>query len=136
MDAQGILMLNSIREIFDIAKISFESMEFVAEKFVNEGSLIDAINIQKKCPAIAVYKFDFSTNPLGVYVGGHAMVASGVKPELIGASHYFIQCKNSYRNLNQGNFIMIFLSNSREIEEIETLGYSENIDLHKIKITL
>ena len=59
MDAQGILMLNSIREIFDIAKISFESMEFVAEKFVNEGSLIDAINIQKKCPAIAVYKFDF-----------------------------------------------------------------------------
>ena len=119
MDPKGILMLNSIREIFDMAGISFESMKFVDEKFDNGQSIINAINIQRKCPAITVYNFDFSKNPLGDYVGAHAMVASGVKPELIGASHYFIQCKNSYRNRNQGNFIMIFLSNSREIEEID-----------------
>ena len=101
MDPKGILMLNSIREIFDIVGISFESMKFVDEKFDNERSIIDAINIQKKCPAITGAKFDFSTRPVTVDCA-HVMVAAGVKSETIGAStQHFIQCKNSYRDQNQ-----------------------------------
>ena len=101
MDPKGILMLNSIREIFDIVGISFESMKFVDEQFDNERLIIDAINIQKKCPAITGAKFDFSTRPVTVDCA-HVMVAAGVKSETIGAStQHFIQCKNSYRDQNQ-----------------------------------
>ena len=101
MDPKGILMLNSIREIFDIAGISFESMKFVDEKFDNERSIIDAINIEKKCPAIVGAKFNFLTRPVTVECA-HVMVAAGVKSETIGAStQHFIQCKNSYRDQNQ-----------------------------------
>ena len=91
-------MLNSIREIFDIAGIPFESMKFVQEKFDNQNSIIDAINHQKKCPAIVGAKIDFSTSPVTVDCV-HVIVAAGVKSETIGAStQHFIQCKNSYRD--------------------------------------
>ena len=96
MDPKGILMLNSIREIFDVVGISFESMKFVDEKFDNERSIIDAINIQKKCPAIAGAKYDFSAGSIECV---HVMVATGVKSETVGSlTKYFIQCKNSYRD--------------------------------------
>ena len=97
-------MLNSIREIFDIVGISFESMKFFDEIFDNERSIIDAINIQKKCPAIAGAKIDFSTRPVTVDCV-HVMVAAGVKTDIRQASFlrrqktkHFIQCKNSYRD--------------------------------------
>ena len=92
-------MLNSIREIFDIVGISFESMKFVDDKFDNERSIIDAINVQKKCPAIAGAKFNFSTRPVTVDCV-HVMVAAGVKTDnrLRQKSKHFIQCKNSYRD--------------------------------------
>ena len=99
MDPQGILMLNSIREIFDIAGISFESMLFIEAKFNDQNSIIDAIDNQRLCPAIVGAKFDSSTGS----VDAHAMVAAGVKTETVqnGSStkkEYFIQCKNSYRD--------------------------------------
>ena len=98
MDPEGILMLNSIREIFDLLGVDFESMQFVSEKF-DYSSIIDAINNQKKCPAIVGAKFDFSTGS----VDAHVMVATGIKTETVqyGSSikqEYFIQCKNSYRD--------------------------------------
>ena len=95
-------MLNSIREIFDVIGIYFESMKFVPEKFDTQRSIFDAINNQRKCPAIVGAKF--STGSVDV----HAMVAAGVKTETVqqftvqhGSSskqQYFIQCKNSYRD--------------------------------------
>ena len=91
-------MLNSIREIFDIAGIPFESMKFVQEKFDNQNSIIDAINHQKKSPAIVGAKIDFSSRPFTVECV-HVMVAAGVKSKTVGSStKYFIQCKNSYRD--------------------------------------
>ena len=97
-------MLNSIREIFDIVGISFESMKFFDEIFDNERSIIDAINIRKKCSAIAGAKIDFSTRPVTVDCV-HVMVAAGVKTDIRQASFlrrqktkHFIQCKNSYRD--------------------------------------
>ena len=96
MDPQGILMLNSIREIFDIAGISFESMLFIEAKFNDQNSIIDAIDNQRLCPAIVGAKFNFSTGSIDCI---HVMIASGVKSETVGAStKYFIQCKNSYRD--------------------------------------
>ena len=96
MDPQGILMLNSIREIFDIAGISFESMLFIEAKFNDENSIIDAIDNQRLCPAIVGAKFDYSAGSIDC---AHVMVAAGVKSETVGSlTKYFIQCKNSYRD--------------------------------------
>ena len=52
MDPEGILMLNSIREIFDLLGLHFESMQFVPEKFDTQRSIIDAINRKRKTPVI------------------------------------------------------------------------------------
>ena len=88
-------MLNSIREIFDIAGISFESMLF-KEFFYDQNSIIDAIDNQGLCPAIVGAKFDFSARSIDCK---HVMVATGVMPETVGSlTKYFIQCKNSYRD--------------------------------------
>ena len=113
MDPEGILMLNSIREIFDLLGIDFESLKFVPEKFDTQKSIIDAINNQRKCPAIVGAKFDFSTGSIDCV---HVMVAAGVKTETVqhGSStkqEYFIQCKNSYRdNPNEsGKFYQRYL---------------------------
>ena len=99
MDPEGILMLNSIRGIFDILDIDFESMQFVSEKFDTQTSIIDAINNQRKCPAIVGAMYDISSGS----GDAHVMVAAGVKTETVqhGSSTkqiYFIQCKNSYRD--------------------------------------
>ena len=93
-------MLNSIREIFDLLGIHFESLKFVPEKFDTQRSIFDAINNQRKCPAIVGAKFDFST---GTIENAHVMVAAGVKTETVQQGslvkqEYFIQCKNSYRD--------------------------------------
>ena len=103
MDPEGILMLKSIREIFDLLGLHFESMRFVPEKFDTQRSIIDAINRKRKCPVIVGAKFDFSTSP--VTFDSHAMVSAGVKIETVVRQHgssieqkYFIQCKNSYRD--------------------------------------
>ena len=67
LDPKGILMLNSIREIFDLLGIDFESMQFVSEK-IEKNSIIDAINDQRKCPAIVAAMYDFSTRS---FYNGH-----------------------------------------------------------------
>ena len=100
MDPEGILMLNSIREIFDLLGIDFESMKFVPEEFPTQEAIIDAIKNQRKCPVIVGTMFDFPTRSV---VCRHAMVAAGIKTETVkhGSSskqEYFIQCKNSYRD--------------------------------------
>ena len=79
LDPKGILMLNSIREIFDLLGIDFESMQFVSEK-IEKNSIIDAINNQRKCPAIVTAMYDF---PKRKFYNGHIMVAAGVKTETV-----------------------------------------------------
>ena len=104
MDPEGILMLNSIREIFDALGLHFEFTKFISEKFDTERSIINAINNQKKCPAIVGAKFDFSTSP--VTIDAHVMAAAGVKSDIVRhasffrrqKTEHFIQCKNSYRD--------------------------------------
>ena len=100
MDPAGIFMLNSIRQIFEILDISFNSKNPVAEQF-DQTTIINEINMKKKCPVITAA--NFSVSPPLV----HAMVATGVKSDSInGRLEYFIQCKNSYRDdpSQQGTF--------------------------------
>ena len=69
-------MLDSIREIFDILGISFESIDFKLEEFTQEVELYKAIKC-KKCPIVGVDRY--------------VMVATGFKPW-----SGIIQLKNSY----------------------------------------
>ena len=107
MDPAGILMLRSVRIVFEMLGIEPESINFIKEEF-NSDSLVKALNEQpKKCPVIL-------TNNLGIYyqtgvLSPHMMVATNALKgiEFIqGNDHvagylrnqWFINCKNSYRD--------------------------------------
>ena len=81
-------MLDSIREIFDIIGIRFESIGFNWIIYKNEKDLIDGIK-NGICPVVDVLKSYYSSEKNG----GHAMVATGIKEE-DGVTK--IQLKNSF----------------------------------------
>ena len=87
-DEAGIRMLDSVREIFDILGIQFESVGFNFEEYKQFKQLVAAIN-ERKCPVIGVLRSYL--NP--AFDGAHAMVETGIKSESGG---HFIQMKNSY----------------------------------------
>ena len=88
-------MLDSIREIFDILNIDFESIGFDLIEYKNFEELTNAFN-NGKCPIVDVLQkylfmeFDLYSSDKN---GSHAMVATGIK-EKNGVK--FIQLKNSY----------------------------------------
>ena len=82
-------MLDSIREIFDLLGVDFESIQFKWIKYKNEKDLVDGIN-NGKCPVVDVlkkYLYSTDTNE------SHVMVATGIKEEN-GVKN--IQLKNSF----------------------------------------
>ena len=81
-------MLDSIREIFDIIGIRFESVGFNWIIYNNEKDLINAIT-SGKCPVVDVLKSYYSSDTNG----GHVMVATGIKEE---NGIKYIQLKNSF----------------------------------------
>ena len=81
-------MLDSIREIFDILGIDFESIQFKWIKYKNEKDLVDGIE-NGKCPVVDVLESYFSSDK----DGSHVMVATGIKEEN-GVKN--IQLKNSF----------------------------------------
>lgn len=92
-DDIGILMLDSIREIFDILGFPYERIRFEIEEFdigKDLKQLDDAIKVGK-CPVIGV--------PISCWKpeakGNHAMAVTGItKDEHTGVQK--IQMKNSY----------------------------------------
>ena len=82
-DEAGIKMLDSIREIFDLADFEFESVDFELMKYNNFEDVAGAIN-NDKCPVADV---------LGEGGMSHVMVATGIKNENGTES---IQFKDSY----------------------------------------
>ena len=82
-DEAGIKMLDSIREIFDLADFEFESVDFELMKYNNFEDVAGAIN-NDKCPVADV---------LGEGGMSHVMVATGIKNE---NGTECIQLKNSY----------------------------------------
>ena len=77
-DEAGIRMLDSIREIFDIIGIRFESIGSNYDEYTEFKQLVAALKAGK-CPVIGV--------------DSHAMVATGIKNK---RGVQYIQLKNSY----------------------------------------
>ena len=84
MDDAGLLMLDSVREIFDILEIPFESVRFNCEKYKKYEDLVQATFVERKCPIIEFPGDETS----------HVMVATGIFHTKEG---YFVECKDSRR---------------------------------------
>ena len=108
MDPRGILMLQSIRKIFELARIKPESIIFKKDQF-DAQNIISAIkNEPQKCPVITAA--DFTNYIPGILPCSHAMVIAGalkgsqfMSKNTSLADKWFIKCKNSYvDNPDQG----------------------------------
>ena len=84
MDDAGLLMLDSVREIFDILEIPFESVKFSCETYKKYEDLVQATFVDRKCPIIEFPGDETS----------HVMVATGIFHTKEG---YFVECKDSRR---------------------------------------
>ena len=104
MDPAGILMLRSVRIVFEKLGIQPETIKFKKEEF-NSDNLVKGLNeIPKKCPAIVT-----SILTGGAFSCAHIMVATNAlkgsefinEPGPVGdflRNQWFINCKNSYRD--------------------------------------
>ena len=102
MDPAGILMLRSVRIVFEMIGIEPESIKFIKEEF-NSNNLVKALTEQpKKCPAIVTCNITgdqsphimVATNALkgDEFIRGDGRIAEQLRNE------WFINCKNSYRD--------------------------------------
>ena len=102
MDPPGILMLRSVRIVFEMIGLKPESMKFIKEEF-NASNLVKALTEEpKKCPVIVTFHLDgnhyshimVATNALkGIeFIPGEGPVADNLR------NKWFINCKNSYRD--------------------------------------
>ena len=77
VDPAGILMLRSIRKVFEILGIKPESIQFQKEEF-NAQNIIDALrNEPRKCPVITAADFTDFFKTRGAPSLSHAMVTAG-----------------------------------------------------------
>ena len=102
MDPAGILMLRSVRIVFEMIGTKTESMNFIKEKFDSDDIIVALTKQPKKCPAIVTCNLYGDLSP-------HVMVAtnalkgidfiqgSGSVFETL-SNEWFINCKNSYRD--------------------------------------
>ena len=102
MDPAGILMLRSVRIVFEMIGITPESMKFVKEEF-NSNNLVKALTeMPKKCPSIVTCDITGDLSP-------HVMIATNAlqgkdfihpnQPVFQALQNqWFINCKNSYRD--------------------------------------
>ena len=120
-DEAGICMLDSIREIFDILGIRFESIRFHFDEYTEFKQLVAALQAGK-CPVLNVHTSYW--NPTSKNES-HAMVATGIKNE---GGAQFIQMKNSHADdpNEPGKFQISLWSISLEniLSWLETLVHS------------
>ena len=104
MDPAGILMLRSVRIVFEIIGIKPESIKFQKEEFDSENLVKALTESPRRCPAIVT-----SLLVGGKLTNAHIMVATNALKgnEFINESgpisnflrnQWFINCKNSYRD--------------------------------------
>ena len=102
MDPAGILMLNSVRRVFELAGIKPESILYQKEQF-DDSTIIDALTIEpKKCPVITTADFTDYFKDKTPPSNNHVMVTAGalkgsdfMPQNGVLANEWFIQCKNS-----------------------------------------
>ena len=93
-DEIGILMLDSIREIFDILGIPYESMRYNIEDYNLKNEIKNDINkleaeLKRKKSFVVGLDYQLVSKSRGL----HAMVATGIKRDKTGLT---IELKNSY----------------------------------------
>ena len=97
MDPAGILMLRSVRIVFEKVGIKPESLKFKKEEF-NSTNLVKALTESpKKCPAIVTVNLfgDFSPD---IMVATNALQGKDFICDQMLHEKWFINCKNSYRD--------------------------------------
>ena len=73
MDPAGILMLGSIREVFDMLGIDLASVQFEKNSIGPDGIIPALTGQPMKCPVVTAYQWDEDSKTHAV----HAMVAVG-----------------------------------------------------------
>ena len=102
-DEAGIRMLDSIREIFDILNIEFESVGFKLIEYNNFEQLSFAIK-NRKCPVVDVIQAHI--DPSGQRGSSHCLVATGIQKK---NDIEYIQLKNAYAdNPNEKGKVYLF----------------------------
>ena len=113
-------MLDSIREIFDILGLEFESIIIKYEKFHGKGVkfIEKAIFEDEKCPVVDVRDSFFDPNASDY--SSHAMVATGIEDGCEeDEGKVFIQLKNSHRDdPNQPGMIIEYFESVFEIFQL------------------
>ena len=97
MDPAGILMLRSVRIVFEKVGIQPELLKFKKEEF-NSTNLVKALNERpKKCPAIVTVNLFGDCSP-HIMVATNALKGKKITHHPLLQEQWFINCKNSYRD--------------------------------------
>ena len=105
MDPAGILMLRSVRIVFETVGIRPKSIKFKKEEF-NSLTLVKALTEKpKKCPAIVTLDILGARSP-HIMVATNALKGKDFTHDPLLSEKWFINCKNSYRDdiSEPGNF--------------------------------
>ena len=96
MDPAGILMLRSVRIVFEKIGIRPESMKFKKDE-IDSTNLIEALNKNpKKCPAIITFDM-YGSCSTQTMVATNAIQGKQFTDDPLLQEQWFINCKNSYR---------------------------------------
>ena len=97
MDPAGILMLRSVRIVFEKVGIQPESIKFIKEEF-NSLTLVKALTENpKKCPAIETCDILGALSP-HIMVATNALKGKEFTSNPLLREKWFVNCKNSYRD--------------------------------------
>ena len=102
IDPAGVLMLRSIRKVFELIGIEPESIQFQKEEFNGQNIINALINEPQKCPVITAADFSEYFTSGSFPSMGHVMVIAGAlkgtELKLTNTSladEWFLNCKNS-----------------------------------------
>ena len=102
MDPAGILMLQSVRIVFEMIGLQPESISFIKHEFKSDD-LVKALNEEpKKCPTIVTLNLFEDCSPhvmvaINALKGSDFLQGDGSLEESL-RNKWFIICKNSYRD--------------------------------------
>ena len=97
MDPAGILMLRSVRIVFELLGLQPESIKFKKEEFTSDNLIKALTENPKKCPAIVTFNL-FGVPSLHIMVATNALKGKEFTREPLLKERWFINCKNSYRD--------------------------------------